>query len=299
MESSLQIPITSREPSTTLLVAGLIALDGLYFVWARILHQYLPAMASLVWYFMIATVQISAYAAWKRKLRWSTFVAHWWFFLLIGALVATASTINYYAIGFIDPGVGTLLAQIIVVYNLFLGVVWLKDRLTRAQVIGAVLCIFGVVIISFQPGDLLRVGSFMVIGGTFLYALHAALVKKFGGGIEFIEFFVWRVASTTFMTIVAVTVTGQWQIPSGIVWLWLFVAATADVVISRALYYLALRRLTISMHTLVLTMSPIMAALWSLLIFGINPSLQQILGGIAVIMGLAIVSLSRRQTTRQ
>ena len=293
-QSTHSSTIASRTPSTPLLVAGLIALDGLYFVWARILHAYLPAMTAVVWYFMIASVQIMTFAAWRGKLQWRTFAAHWWFFLLIGALVATSSVINYYAIGFIDPGVGTLLAQIIVVYNLVLGVVWLKDKLSPAQVAGAALCLLGVVIISFQPGEILRVGSFMVIGGTFLYALHAAIVKKFGGDIEFIQFFVWRVLSTTLMIIIAVTITGQWQVPTGIVWFWLFISATADVVISRALYYMALRRLRISMHTLVLTLSPIMAALWSILLFGITPSPQQIIGGIAVIAGLSIVSLTRR-----
>ena len=128
------------------------------------------------------------------------------------------------------------------------------------------------------------------------YILKTCIVsdEKFGGDMEFIEFFVWRVASTTFMSMIAVTVTGQWQLPSGIVWFWLFLGATADIVISRALYYLALRRLSISLHTLVLTLSPIMAALWSLLLFGIVPSAQQLVGGLAVISGIAVVSLARR-----
>ncbi len=277
-----------------MLVLGLLLLDGLHFVWARILHEYLPPMASVSWYFIIATLEIGGFAWWQGKLRWQTFRRLWWFFLTIGVCIAISTTTNYIAVGYIDPGIGTLLTQSIIVYNLAFGVIWFKDRLTRPQIIGAVLCIIGILIISFQPGDYLRVGTLMVLSSTLLYSLHAALVKRFGNDMEFIDFFTWRIASTTLWAMLATTALGQWQWPSGEAWLWLLAAATFDIAISRALYYLALRRLSISLHTLTLTLSPVMAALWSFLLFSIYPSPRQMIGGLAILAGIAVVSLARR-----
>ncbi|MCS7023148.1 MAG: DMT family transporter, partial [Gemmataceae bacterium] len=165
--------------------------------------------------------------------------------------------------------------------------------LSRRQWAGAALTLFGAGLISFQPGDYFRLGSLLVIGSALLYAVHAALVKRHGGEMAFLEFFVWRLAATTGFLLLAVTAQGAWQWPDATTWLLLFVAGTVDVVISRALYYLALRRLTITLHSLVLTFSPVVAILWSLALFGIWPGAQALLGGLAVVTGIAVVTMRR------
>jgi drug/metabolite transporter (DMT)-like permease len=62
-----------------------------------------------------------------------------------------------------------------VLFGLGFGLLWLRERLNRAQLLGAAICIVGVAIITFQPGDYFRLGSLLVVGSAFLYALHAAL----------------------------------------------------------------------------------------------------------------------------
>ena len=73
----------------------------------------------------------------------------------------------------------------------------------------------------------------------------------------------------------------------------LILAGTVDVVASRALYYVALRRLKMSVHSIVLTLSPVVTVIWSLLLFGSVLTPQQFLGGIAVILGVLIVTLNQ------
>jgi drug/metabolite transporter (DMT)-like permease len=62
------------------------------------------------------------------------------------------------------------------------------------------------------------------------------------------------------------------------------------VTISRTLYYLTLRRLTLSVHTIILTLSPAIAILWTLFLFSIWPSPLQLMGGAAIIAGVLMVS---------
>ncbi|MGD8806045.1 MAG: DMT family transporter, partial [Chloroflexota bacterium] len=173
-----------------------------------------------------------------------------------------------------------------------------RERLNRLEVTGALVAIIGVFVINFQPGDYLRLGSLLVLGSSFLYALHAAIVKRHGGELEFRNFFFWRVASTTGFLLIFTVARGQLVWPEPQAWIILIVAGTVDVVISRVLYYLALRRLRMSVHTVILTLSPAITILWSLALFGELPTLQGLVGGAAVISGVAVITAGRARARK-
>lgn len=281
------------QTSPTLLVLALLLVDGLHFVFARALHDVLPPLTSVVFVMGVATAEVAAFAIATRRFRVQTFLRKAPFFLAIGALVALSTSINYIAVGFVDPGTAALLAQMSVVFGLGFGLLWLRERLTRQQFFGAALCILGVAVITFQPGDYFRLGALMIIGGTFLYALHMALVKRYGGGMDFVEFFLWRLMSTTACLVLLAGAQGALAWPSANAWPLLLITGTVDIVISRSLYYLSLRRLKMSVLTLVLTLTPVVTIVWSLALFGVQPTLQQVIGGAAVLIGVLIVTLRR------
>ena len=81
--------------------------------------------------------------------------------------------------------------------------------------------------------------------------------------------------------------------PSASTWPLLVTAATVNVVISRGLYYLALRRLDMSLLTIILTLSPIVTMAWAFALFGSWPSVQEALGGFAILAGVIVVSARR------
>jgi drug/metabolite transporter (DMT)-like permease len=78
------------------------------------------------------------------------------------------------------------------------------------------------------------------------------------------------------------------------VWLILLLTATVNVSISRSLYYIVLRRFKLSILTIILTLSPVITILWSMALFDERPSLQGLLGGTAVILGVILVTMSKR-----
>jgi drug/metabolite transporter (DMT)-like permease len=135
----------------------------------------------------------------------------------------------------------------------------------------------------------------MVISSAFMYALHAAIVKRDGGGLEFLPFFLFRLASTTGFLLLFVAGSGQWVWPTGDTWLILLAAGTVDVVVSRLLYYAALRRMRLGLHAVVLTLSPVVTIFWSLLLFQEGPTMQALAGGLIVLTGIVIITFGRRQ----
>jgi drug/metabolite transporter (DMT)-like permease len=281
--------------NTPALFAVLLIVDSLHFVFARALRPYLPAEMSSFLLLAIAAAQVGSYQLIRRDIHLAVLRRHWRFFSAIGLLVAASTVINYAAVNFIDPGTASLLGKTVVLFSLGFGLLWLHERLRPPELIGALLAIAGIFIISFQPGDYLRLGSVLVLASSFFYALHTAIVKRFGEQIDFGDFFFFRISVTAVFLFVYAAGRGQLVWPSPVAWALVIVAGTVDVVISRALYYLSLRRMPMSIHTIILTLSPVVTVLWSLFLFGEVPSAVSAIGGLFIILGVGLVTVWRNR----
>jgi drug/metabolite transporter (DMT)-like permease len=276
-----------------LLVAALLMVDSLHFVSARLLLPHISPSVSAMYVLGIGTIEVGLFGLMQKRLQVGILHKHLWLFLIIGFLVATNTNINYEAVAFIDPGTASLLAKTSILFGLGFGLFWLREKLTLAQLAGALVAATGVFVISFQPGDYMRLGSLLVVGSAWMYALHAAIVKRYGGGIEFLNFFFFRLLCTTGFLFLFALGRRALVWPSATAWWWLILVGTVNVVIGRTLYYAALRRLRMSVLSIVLTLTPVVATLWSLVLFDVVPTSQQLLGGSAVILGVLVVILNR------
>lgn len=295
-------PISKPQPvnllqNGPLVVALLLLVDSLHYIFARLLLPHLPATTSSFYTLLVGLVQTAVFLALRRQIKWQVLRQHLWFFLVVGFLVAAATAVSFGAVAYIDPGSAALIAQTYTVFTLGLGLFWLRERLRPLQLVGAALAVVGVFVISFQPGEigsLLRLGALLVLVSNLAYALHTAVVKRYGDGIEFGNFFLFRVGSTALFLLLFSLGRGEMSWPDANVWLLLLVVGTFNVTIGRILYYLALRRLKMSIHTILLTLSPALTILWSLALFGERPSLQGFIGGTVIIGGVLLVTGSRR-----
>lgn len=282
-------------PKIPLLLLILLIVDSLHFVFAGLLKTYLPPAVAAMYVLGIATLEVGLYLSWQRRIRVSVFQAHWLFFLMIGFLVAGSTAINYAAVAFIDPGTASLLGKAGIVFSLALSLFWLREKLTAQDGVGSLIALVGVGLISFQPGDYWQLGSLLVLASTLMYALHAAIIKRYGGQIEFGNFFFFRVACTTGCLLLFVVGRGEFRWPPAQAWPLLILAGTVDVVISRVLYYWTLRRLQMNYHTILLALSPVMTILLSFLLFGNQLTWQGGLGGGIALAGVLLVTVGQQR----
>jgi drug/metabolite transporter (DMT)-like permease len=274
-----------------LLIAGLLLVDSLYYIFARLLLPLLPPAAGAMYMMVIGALQIAALM--RGRIDWRVLWRHRWLFLTVGVLVGVNTNMGFVAVRYVDPGTASLLSRTSILFGVALGVAWLGERLRRWEVIGAAVAVAGVAIISFQPGDYLRWGALIVIASTALYALHSAVVKRFAGEIAFGEFMFFRVASVAAVLVVLALAQGDMVWPTPTAWAWVAAAAAVNVVVSRGLYYLALRRLDMSFLAIVLTLTPVVTWLWSIVAFGGRPTMLEIAGGGATLAGVLVVTASR------
>src|SRR5690606_10453980 len=120
-----------------------------------------------------------------------------WFYLSIGFLVGASTAMSYSAVAYLDTGTASMLAKTSTLFSIGIGLWWLHERLHRIQFLGAALALIGVILITFQPGDIFRWGALLILASSLMYAYHAALVKRYGNDMGFIDFFFYRLLFTT------------------------------------------------------------------------------------------------------
>lgn len=276
------------ERNTPILLA-LLLLDSFHFVFARLLLPHISPRVSAFYVMGLATLAIGGYAALTRQLNFGVLRKHAGFFVLIGLLIGGSTNLTYVAVDYVDPGAAALISQLSTPLSIVLSVIWLKEHFTRLKIAGAVLATLGAVIIALQPSNYFRIGSLMIAIATTLYTFHTALVKR-NGDVDFINFFFFRLLFTTLSLFTFSAVQGALVWPSAEAWPLLLAVAAFDIVISRVLFYQALRRLPLSAHTLILMLSPVVAVLWSYLLFGVVPMPQQLIGGAVVLVGVLLAT---------
>jgi drug/metabolite transporter (DMT)-like permease len=277
------------------IMSVLLILDSLHFVLARLLVSFMPATIAAVYVMAIATILVGLVGLGLGRIRLKTLRTSLWFFLLIGFLVGASTALGFEAVAFIDPGTASFLAKASILFGLGFSFFWLRERLSRVQIGGALVAVVGLLFLTFQPGDYFRLGALMVIGASFMYAMHTAVVKRYGSDIEFVEFLFFRLLCTTLFLLLFSAGRQQLLWPGARAWPWLIFVGAVDVAASRTLYYIALRRIPLSVHTIVLAVSPVAAVVWSTILFGTAVTAQQVIGGAAVIAGVLIVTLNQER----
>ncbi|MFZ1752584.1 MAG: DMT family transporter [Caldilineaceae bacterium] len=286
------------------LLVSLLLIDSLHFVFARLMLPHANPFLSALFVMFIGTIEVGIFGVVTGRLGVSILKRHWPFFVAIGFCIGVSTAISYSAIALIDPGTAAILGKTSIVYGLAFGIFWLGDRFSPVQAGGALVAIIGMVIVTFQPGDYLRAGSLLIIFSTLLYSTHTALTKRYGDGMDMLNFFFYRLLFTSAFLFAIAGIQGQLALPATpAAWGLLVLAATVDVVISRTLYYTALRRLDISIFSIVLTAGPVAAILWSFLLFGVFPNPRQLVGGAVVLVGVLVVTaapiLARKRRQRK
>lgn len=278
----------------TLFFAILLLVDSLHFIFARLLLPHIPPVTSAMYVLGVATVQVGVFAMTRPNLDWQTGRRHLGFFAAIGFLIAASTVLSYTAVAYVDPGTASMVGKTGVIFGLLLSVFWLRERLLPVQWLGAGLAVIGLFVVSYHPGSPVAVGALVILASTFMYALHTALVKRYGQNMGFIEFFFYRLLLTTAFLVFFVLVSGNLVLPDAYTWLLLLVAGTVDVVISRSLYYLTLRRIPMSLHTIILTLSPVVSILVAFVLFQTFPTTASLLGGAAILAGVFLATRTWR-----
>src|SRR5688572_20308603 len=103
-------------PDPRLLVAGLLLVDSLYYIFARLL----PPAAGAMFMMVMGATQIALIL--RGRVDWSVLWRHRWLFLSIGLLVGVNTNMGFVAVQYVDPGTASLLSRTSIIFGVGLGV---------------------------------------------------------------------------------------------------------------------------------------------------------------------------------
>lgn len=213
---------------------------------------------------------------------------------LWGAFVfAVLSVIGNYAIGRsmegVDPAVTVLITRTQVMIVLFMGWFFLKEEMVKYLIPGALIALSGFALMNYNEG--------LHFGGDLIYYLWA-IVAAFCFGISqvFLKSIIHEVEPVTlnllrlvmgcvFISFIPGVIPGILSLGVDI---WLYAGASAffGPLISRLSYMYSVRYIPVSQSTLFIMLSPVFTALLSWVFLDLFPSMQQILGGLVVMLGV-------------
>ncbi len=192
------------------------------FVLARGVVDIIPPVSFAFWRWTIAFVILLPFAWRAARHDWSRVVKTWKIMSLLSILGITLfNTMAYIAFHTTTAINGAMIQTTSPAVIILATLVIFRERVTRLQILGVAICIFGAFIVvlrgrwetllgmSFAPGDLLMMGA------VILYALYSALLRQrpaihplsflfytFGLGIIFlIPLYVWEVAGSAKITL--------------------------------------------------------------------------------------------------
>jgi drug/metabolite transporter (DMT)-like permease len=217
---------------------------------------------------------------------------------LLSLFSAAGSLLFTYGIFFFGPVNAVFLIQFAAVFTILFSVVFFKERFTKLEGVGILLAVAGVFILAYGDLTLEIVSTLVLLSAALLLASANLLSKVYvktvsplalaGGNSLFMLLFItaYSVLSgrleTTFNPIaVAYSLLG----------------AVTGAFLSYILFFKALEVFEVSKVATIRTMEPFLTAIFSFAILALVPTVNQLAGGVLIVIGVVTLSLTREKTT--
>lgn len=285
-------------PIRDLLLIFLVCLAwGLNFVAAAQGMQHFSPFVFMVLRFTLVLLVLAPFLRWPPPGQWGRMI---FVCLCIGAL--HFSTL-FWALGLSqDVSSIAITQQTYIPMAVILAMVFLGERVGWRSLLAIAVAFLGVMILSFDP---LMLQQWNVLGIAVLSALFQALGSVFMRGIKGIGVFSFQawtaVISLPVLLLASLLLeTGQWQMIATAPWLsWasVFYSALIASIVGHGLFFVLVQRHPVSAIMPYMTLTPLMAMLFGVLLWGDRPGWRLLVGGALVLTGILVVTLRARQKT--
>jgi len=215
---------------------------------------------------------------------------------IIGLLAFVASLLYTYGILLAGPTTASFVIQFATIFTIFLGIAFLKERFTKLEGFGVLLAVIGLLVMSYENIEIQYLSIIVILGGSLIIAVENIFSKKFlknenpitlAGGrsmFMFLFFFVFSVLSGRLQTNLTMASLG-----------YTFLAAVTGIFLNFILSFKSLKLIEVSKSVAVGTIGPFFVTIYSFIILSLIPTLNQLLGGILIIIGIISLSLIRKK----
>ncbi len=216
------------------------------------------------------------------------------FLIVIGLLELAGTTFFFMAINTVEnPAIVSFLANMTPIFVTILGILFLKERFNRIEIIGFVLALSGAFIISFQGGGALSEifirGTGLVLLSSFIFSFAFVLAKK---SVARINAPILSINRVLFLFVFSAILVLVKDVSLAISWKGLYNIILGSLLgpfLTALTQYSAIKYLEASRVSIIQSSKGLFVLAGALIYFGLFPSAYQLAGGLITILGVIFI----------
>ncbi len=209
--------------------------------------------------------------------------------LLLGLFNGLANLLLFTAINLGDPTLAAFFSRSETVYTVLLGALLLGERMLRYQWAGVGLAVVGAGVMTFRGGSVVGLMFLILLISNFFLSLSTLVAKRYVTTVPPLVLSTVRTILMLLMLGVIALAAGQLAWPNLTAWLWIIGGAFFGPFLSYVLFYKGLLYLELGKGAVIRSMQPLFVAIYGLLLFGTTITAQQFLGGLMMLVGVALM----------
>jgi len=293
------IKITNNTKGILLSIGAALAVSNVFIFSKAALNEVHLAQFGLYWFGLGIVWNLIYIIASKKYKNFSKINRSSYFALFLIALLEVGGTLFFFlSIKTVsNPAVVSFLANINPLFVVAMGVLFLRERLNRLEILGIFILFIGATIISIKSSGSINSifipGVQYVLLSGFIYSIATVIAKK---QIKFVDASLMALSRLILLFVFSVAAIVILELP-------VFIPATAlkniafgsvlGPFLTATLGYLALNYIEVSKASMVQSVRSLFVLVGAYIYFGNFPTYWQIIGGIITIMGVILISLGK------
>ncbi|MFH1894644.1 MAG: DMT family transporter [Patescibacteria group bacterium] len=225
------------------------------------------------------------------------FKQYWKPMVTFGTLGGAGILMWFYAIDLIGPTTSSFLIRSVVVFTIIWGILFLKERFNKIEVLGMLIAIIGVFVITFtvNSDDFLLSGVIIALAAAFFFSIMQLIVKLYVARMSPLIVNHCRL-TFTFLALLVYSLSFQKIQPcSSSILILSALGGILGGVIGVVFFFKALELADLSKANIIRTMDPFVVIAYSFFVFQEVPTLNKLFGGLIIVTGVVLLTLSRRR----
>lgn len=244
-------------------------------------------------FFLSVFVGSSIFLIAKRQNPISNIVAHWKDGIVVGGFNALAATFFFLSLSVLDAPTTTFLVRFSTIFIIIIGVLFLKEKLSRYDFPGMILAVFGALVINYSS-SYNKLGLLIALVAALGVALHQVSAKIFVKRIDPFSLVNLRTFFSSAILLVVTFASSGFEIVPPHILAGIFLGGAVIATIGFIFMYKSFEIIDVSKAAVIRTADPFIILVYGLIFFRSIPSAQEILGGCLIVAGVALIMLKHR-----
>ncbi len=252
-----------------------------------------PESLAIIWYLPTAVAALLI-TLWKKSVL-GEIRKYWKQGVALGLIYFFAAVFWFNSINTIGAELTGFLTRFETVFAVGLAVMFLKEKLNAKEILGIITAVAGTLVISYNSGNYIIAGSIIALLASLAIALHLLVAKVLVKNISPVTMLGFRNFFAAAFLLVYVLLTKKFEPIDLSLLPYLIPLSLLSSFLGFYLLYASLKRLEAAKVGALRALDPLFILVYAFLIFDALPTAKDLAGGILIILGVAMLSLSREK----